>query len=406
MPATAAVIGAGLAGIATAYALARRGVEVTLIERQAAPGLGASYANGAQLSWLYTDALASPRVLRQLPRLALGLDEAFRLKPSADPAFIRWLLQFLRNCTTARFRANTLASLELGLESRAAMYALLERHPIEFGYALRGKMQLYENAEAFRAARATMEAKVAHGAVQTALTPEQAALIEPSLASVVPRLAGVIYSPAEAVGDSHQFCLRLHAVLERDYGVTSHFGFDVARIENEAAGAIVLGSEGERVRADLAVLCSGADAVRLLQAHGHRPPIWPMKGYSFMAPPGSTPPAMSLSDTQRRLVFTRLGERVRIAGLAELGERSTQLNRERIAALVAAARASLPDAARYDEAADFWAGVRPMTPDSLPRIARPHPALGFNLGHGMLGWTLAMGTAERLAALVTNEPVS
>lgn len=400
---SAIVIGAGVVGVATAYALARRGVRATLIDRHAGPGFGTSFANGAQLSYVYTDALASPRLLRDIPRLALGLDPAFRLRLSLDPAFLSWIAQFLRNCTAARFRANTLAALQLGLDSRAAMDALLERHDLSFNHDVKGKMQVYRTPAAFEAACRVMSLKQAKGVAQTALAPHEAAGIEPALAADVEHMAGVIYTPGEAVGDAYRFAQSLHQVLSVEYGVASRFGFHVERIMAGRDGAQVVARTGETLSADMAVVCTGPEAARLLAPHGVRAPVWPMKGYSFTAPAGANPPQVSITDTSRRLVFTRLGDRIRVAGFAELGARCADVPMRRMNDLIEAARSALPDAADYDRIENHWAGLRPMTPDSLPRIGQPHPALAYNVGHGMLGWTMAMGTAERLAQRVAGD---
>lgn len=399
---SAIVIGAGVVGVATAYALARRGVRVTLTDRHAGPGYGTSFANGAQLSYVYTDALASPRLLKDIPRLALGLDPAFRLRLSLDPAFLSWIAQFLGNCTASRFRANTLSALKLGLESRAAMAALMERHDLSFGHDVKGKIQVYRSPAAFEAACGVMALKREEGVEQLALSPDEAAALEPALAQGRAGIVGVIYTPAEAVGDAFRFTQSLHQVLEVEYGVNSHFGFNVERIALVHQGAQVIARSGETLTADMAVVCTGAQAARLLGPHGIRATVWPMKGYSFTAPLGGNPPQVSITDTSRRVVFTRLGEQIRVAGFAELGVRSADVPMGRMEDLLKAARSALPDAADYDRAEQHWAGLRPMTPDSLPRIGHPHPALAYNVGHGMLGWTMALGTAERLAQLATS----
>ena len=152
LPRRAIVLGAGVVGVATAYSLARRGVQVTIIDRADIAGNGASFANGAQLSYIYTDALASNSLLKQLPMLALGRDSAFRLRPSLDPSQIAWLMRFIRNCTRQRYLENSLEGLQLGLESQLAMRALLENHTIEFGHQSPGKMLVYDDAAAFKAA--------------------------------------------------------------------------------------------------------------------------------------------------------------------------------------------------------------------------------------------------------------
>lgn len=393
----AIVLGAGVVGVATAYALASRGLEVTIVDRDEGPGRGTSFANGAQLSYVYTDALAAPAMLARIPWLAMARDPAFRLSPSLDPDFLRWGLSFLRNATASRFHANTLEGLRLGLESRLAMHRLLERHPIEFAHAAPGKIHLYESRAGLAAASRLAESKRAAGAVQHVLGPQEVLAVEPALESVVPRIAGAIHSPQEEVGDPWRFCVSLTECLKRDYGVRTRFGVDVARLDLSSPRPALIAADGERLEDDRLAICAGVDAPRLLRTAGLRVPLWPMKGYSITAPIGAQGPMASITDVSRKLVFCSLAGKMRIAGLADLGKRDLGIDRRRLDALTAAARSALPDAADYDRIESSWAGLRPMTPNSLPVIERPRPGVVLNLGHGALGWTYALGSAERAA---------
>ncbi|HEX8535227.1 MAG TPA: FAD-dependent oxidoreductase [Allosphingosinicella sp.] len=398
----AIVLGAGVVGMATAYALARRGVGVLILDRSVEPGRGTSFANGAQLSYAYTDALGTPALLRKLPMLALGADPAFRLRPSMDPGFIRWGLSFLRNSTAARSLGNTLEGLRLGLESRAAMHALLERHPLDFLHSMPGKLHLYEDSESLAAASAMVERKRREGAVQEVLSPAQAVALEPALASAETRLSGAVYSPEEEVGDPYLFCRKLLETLKSDYRVQARFGVN-ARLEIRDGRPDVVLADGERIEAERIAVCTGVDTPKLLKGTGIRVPIWPMRGYSITAPPGPDAPRISITDARRKVVFCRLGERMRIAGLADLGSRSTDIDAVRLKSLIDSARASLPGAVEFDRVESSWAGLRPMTPSSLPVIRKEGAGLVLNVGHGGLGWTFAMGSGERAAALMLEK---
>ncbi len=401
-PASAIVIGAGVVGVATAYAFARRGVAVTLVERREGPGLETSHANGAQLSYLYTDALANPALLSQMPRLALGLVPAFRMRSRLDLDYLRWIAAFLSNCTPERFRTNTLATLRLGLESRIAMEELASAHALDFGLRTAGKMQVYRSEAAWAAAQSVAALKAGPGVVQNALSPAEAARLEPALAEAAEGIHGVLYSPEEAIGDPHLFTCAMHGLLTGSYGVTALFGCDIDRLDPQGDRVVALGADGAEIAADMAIDCSGAEGGKLLRELGIKLPIMPMKGYSFTAPATDHSPSISITDVAQRIVFTRLGDKVRVAGLADLGNTDRSVDPRRSAALLTSARHSMPRAAAFDEAGSQWAGLRPMTPDAQPRIARPQPRIAYNLGHGMLGWTLAMGSAERLARLVLD----
>lgn len=403
LPRSAIVVGAGVVGVATAWALARRGVAVTIIERASGPGQGASFANGAQLSYIYTDALANPALLRRIPALVLGLDPGLSLSPRLDPGMIGWLLAFLRNATTNAFLANTAAGLALGLESRLALHDLLARHPIDFGHRMAGKIVVYRDQTAFSAACRLVDLKLQHGGVQNILDPTAAIGIEPALASQPGQMVGAIHSPQEELGDPHRFCQAMIELLTASYGVSIKFGAAVQGWQ-EAAGSVVVATGcGENLEADQLVVCAGIDSGRVLGRSiksFRSSALMPMKGYSLTAPPGSAAPRMSITDVSRKIVFCPLDGAVRVAGLAELGARDTRIEPARIAQLKAIAAQSLPDAADYAAARQEWAGIRPMTANSQPIIKRITPRVAINAGHGMLGWTYAMGTAERMARLI------
>lgn len=399
-PVDVAVLGAGVVGMCTAYALARRGLRVVLVERAGEPGRGTSFANGAQLSFAYADALAQPSLWRKMPGMLADLDPAFRVRPSFDPEFLRWGLAFLRNCTGARFSQKTWAALELGVESQVALADMCARHPFAFDHARPGKMHLFRDDAALARAEEVSQMKREAGFEQHVVGAAQAREIEPALTEAG-HFVGALWTPEEEVGDPYLFCRGLLRVLRRDYGVIAQFDF--------AAGAPLITPDSvtipERgslrtVRARRMVVCLGIDAPAYLAPLGIRAAIQPMKGYSFAAPLGAHAPHVSLTDTARKIVFCRLGKTMRIAGLAELGVHDTAVDPARLRALVEGARAGLPHAARYDEAKDGWAGLRPMRPDSVPEVRRASERIFLNIGHGMLGWTFAAGCGERVAQQV------
>ena len=393
------VIGAGVIGLATAYALARRGARVRLVERNAAPALGASFANGAQLSYAYTDAMAGPALWKQLPELLLGRDLSFRAHTSFDAHYLRWGLSFLRNATTERMHRNTLDILTLALESRAAMGALLEQHPIDFAHRVAGKLHVYYNGGALPAAQVMIALKAARGMRQMLLDPGEAMAIEPALASAR-GMVGAVYSPDEEVGDPWRFGNGLLDVMRQHYDVQASFGFDLRTLRRDGAHWTLQDSSGDMFHAEHVVVCGGIDSVALLRTLGIRIPVMAVKGYSFTAPCGAAAPSVSITDTARKLVFARLGDRIRVAGLAEVNQWDPDPSPERIDDLVSLARQSLPDAVDYSRVESGWAGLRPVTPFSSPIIRKAAPGLMLNVGHGMLGWTLAMGSGERVARLL------
>lgn len=393
------VVGAGVVGMAAALTLADRGHRVTVVDSARGPGLGTSFANGAQLSYAYTDALASPATLPQIPRMLLGLDSALRFHLRLDPDLLRWSVAFLRNCGAAQFRRNTLEGLVLAAESRRALEALSARHGLDYGHAVPGKIHIYRTARSFAAAQQMVALKQAGGAVQTLLDPDQAVALEPMLAPVRGEIVGALHTADEAVGDPHLFCVGAHDALLRAGG-SSLFATAVDRIEANGQRPAIVTAEGSRVPADRIILSAGVAAPRLARRLGVHLPVQPMKGYSITTLPGPAAPAASITDVANRVVFARLGDRMRIAGLAELGNRDARVEPKRLRALVDSARAALPQAADYDRIESSWAGLRPMTPDSLPVTRAIAPGVIANTGHGGLGWTYAAGSAERVARII------
>lgn len=393
------VLGAGVVGVSTAYALARRGLTVTLVDREAGPAKGASFANGAQLSYAYSDPLGGPGLLKSLPALALGIDPAFKLRPTLDPEMISWGLSFIRSCTDAQQRSGTLANLKLALESRRALHDLLARHPFDFGHVVAGKMHLHFDRPSLAVAERQVALKRGAGAVQHMLTADEAIAIEPALRGAA-NLVGVVYSPEDEVGDPYRFSVGLVELLARRYRANLAFGFDATKLDGGDGGVVLSDREGGKLRARTIVVALGCEAAPFLRRLGIRVPILPMKGYSFTAPPGEAAPSVSLTDTARKLVFCNLSGEIRVAGIAELGARAPGIIEGRLSGLVSAARASLPQAADYEAITHRWTGFRPMTPSSAPIISRPRDRIILNVGQGMLGWTLAMGSAERAATLV------
>jgi D-amino-acid dehydrogenase len=399
------VIGGGVIGVTTAAELARRGLQVTLLERSETLGTGATARNGGQLSYSYADALGSRALLFDLPRLLCGLDPAFRIRASGNPRLWIWVGRLLGNCTSARFGANTLAVLRLALRSRLALAALRARHSdLTFEHSSSGKLHLYDDAGKFEAAQEAMTFKNGLGCDQRALTLREVVALEPAVAGCGRAVAGAIHSPIDESGDSLGFTRSLAAIAVREYGLSILTGTPVERFVVEGRRIRAVETPRGSVEANSFVLASGSDAPALARTLGIGLPIYPLKGYSVTLPSTAGSPLISITDTRARIVFCRLGQRIRIAGMADLGRPDRVIQRDRIELLLAAARTCLPGAADWRADPQLWTGLRPMTPDSRPIIgATPISNLFLNCGHGMLGWTLACGSAELAAAAIMGE---
>lgn len=394
------MLGAGVVGLATAWALTEAGCDVVVVDRNAAPGGDASVANGAQLSYNFVAPFASPETLRHLPALLMGRDVASRIRP--DPALVRWGMAFLRQCTSMAVARTTAVQLALAAASRLEMARLSSELPLDFGLRTAGKLVVYRDAGAFAAARRQVERQRGLGAAQDVLSGAACLALEPGLRIPVAALAGGVFTPDEQVGDCAGFCRDIAAQLRMRNTVTWRLGAACTPwVERGRLLGVHVGAEA--IGGDLTVLCLGVGAAAFGRAAGVRLPIVPMKGYSLTLMP-RTPVRHSVTDMARKVVFAPLpGPLIRVAGIADFVGMETGLDAARIGAV----RQAAAEALDVDLAAETrpWAGLRPVTPDSRPLIGpSPIPGLFLNTGHGGLGWTLAAGSARLVADMVTGRP--
>jgi D-amino-acid dehydrogenase len=386
-----AVLGAGITGITAAWYLRQAGHDVQVLDRREGPGLETSFANGGQISADHAAPWARPDAPLQALKWMLREDAPLLFRLRADPAQWRWALQFLRNCTPARFRANAAQLVRLGRYSRAQLHVLRRETALQYDQVSRGILELYTDG---RPLAPDMK------------TPQECIAIEPAVAALKERLAGGSYLPDDESGDAYKFTAEL-AKLCVAKGVQFDFDVDIKgfSVENGKILNIRLQSkDGAAVtcRADAYVLALGSYSPLLARPIGIDLPIYPLKGYSVTMPVRDPAAAwtVSLSDEAHKLVLSRLGERLRIAGTAELNGYNTAINMVRCDAIVKRVMELFPDAGDPSQAT-YWAGLRPATPSNLPCIGRTkYPNLYLNTGHGTLGWTLACGSGRALADIV------
>ncbi|TIP43765.1 FAD-dependent oxidoreductase [Mesorhizobium sp.] len=391
------VLGAGVVGMTTALALAKKGFEVFVLDAASGPAeAGASFGNGAQLSYFYTDAMASPSLALNIPKYILGLDPAFRISLSLSPSFLLWALRFLANSTQKAFERNTTDILELALRSRKGVADLSSK--LEFDYTSNGKITLFSSLKSLRKAERLTELKNRYGAGQIVLTQQQALEREPALEHYGHSFVGAIWSPYDEAGDSRLFCRNLRILLERDYGVQFLFDTKVRGLRRQANKLVAVTTEKEEIQCSRAVMSLGAYTPLIARTAGISLPIWSVQGYSFTIPAFDTAPRASITDTSRKIVFCRIGDRLRVAGLADIGPANGKFKEDRFSTLLATAKGILPKAGDYDGEVKPWTGFRPVTPNSKPIVGRTRiKGLYLNCGHGSLGWTLSMATAGGLA---------
>ena len=399
------VIGAGVVGVTTAWQMARRGWEVTLVDGGAVPASEASHGNGGQLSYNYVAPLAEPGVLPQLPVYLFSKTSPLRFRPRLDPAQWSWCLQFLQACTQRRSAETTAQLLNLAHLSRLTLESLLRETPISFGHLRNGKLVVYRSLKLLEKARAQVAYQVSLGTEQKVLNAEECVALEPALAPVRHKLAGAVYTPGEESGDCLKFTQGLFDHLAALPTVRIRMQTSVTRLEHRQGriqGAIT--QAGERIEADHYVVAAGMGSRRLLLPLQTRLPIYALKGYSLSLPcAGNEAPAISVTDYERKTVYANLDGTLRIAAMVGIGVTGDQVEEDRIALVRRQARELLPQIDM--DHAQTWAGHRPATPHGRPIIGRSQRManLWLNAGHGALGFTLACGSSTLLGNLMAGE---
>ncbi|HLW04041.1 MAG TPA: D-amino acid dehydrogenase [Azoarcus sp.] len=403
------LLGAGVTGVTTAWSLLQAGHEVTVVDRQPGPGLETSFANGGQISVSHPEPWSSPAApmiaLRSLGRR----DAPVRLRFGMNPERWRWLLEFLRECWPSRHSRNTDSIARLAVHSATCLQTLRAATGLAYDAKTRGILHLHYDAGAHRNARERGRILNRYGIDNRLCSPDECVDIEPALAGIHARLRGGMYAPNDESGDAYLFTRALSR-LATEHG--AHFFYDtlitsLAIDGTRVTGAHVRDAQGERIfDADAVVVCLGCASPALAAQAGERLPIHPLKGYSITAPivVRERAPIVSLTDEGRRIVSSRLGERLRVAGTAEINGGNTQIDDARIALLRAWLEELFPGATD-SSAVEAWAGLRPCTPSCVPIIGPGKlEGLWFNTGHGSLGWTLAAGSADLLSALIQGKP--
>jgi D-amino-acid dehydrogenase len=402
------VLGAGLLGTTSAYFLRQQGHDVTVIDRQASPAAETSFANGGQISVSHAEPWANPGAPLKVLKW-LGKEDApllFRIR--ADMRQWLWGLQFLRECTPARTRHNIKQIVRLGTYSRDTLQQLRRDIGISYDERTQGILHFYTSQKEFDDAEGPAAQMRALGCDRRVISADEAVKLEPALRHIRAQLAGATYTAEDESGDANRFARELVKRCEAD-GVQFSMSHTVTALR-EAGGRIdhveATDSEGrfQRLRADAYVLAMGSLSPLYTQPLGISLPIYPAKGYSVTMPvkDASMAHQVSLTDDEYKLVFSRLGDRLRIAGTAELNGYDRDLNRVRCEAIVKRVEQLFPGAGDSDQA-QFWTGLRPATPSNVPIIGRSKlPNLFLNTGHGTLGWTHSCGSGKSIARIVSG----
>ena len=398
------VLGGGVVGVTTAYYLATAGHEVTVVEEKDALGLEATAANAGIIAPGHSFAWASPRAPRMLWQSLRGAETAIRVRLTADPRLYAWGLRFLRECTSARARRNTLIKLRLCQYSQRVMDELVRAEGIEYQAIYKGALYMHRDPAEFEAGIKKMALLAEHGQKQEILDANALARLEPAFEPVKSKIAGAIRDLGDSSGDSRLFSEALARVARDKHGLAIKLGTRVGalRADGDRIGGVV--TNGGLLTADSYVLALGVGAPIVARTAGVSLPIYPAKGYSSTFPlkPGGLAPTISGVDEQWLVGWSRLGDRLRLTSTAEFAGYDWGWTPRDFNNILRLARDLFPEAADY-ERGEYRACLRPMTPDGPPilGLAR-HRNLFLNCGHGHMGWTMACGTARIVTDLMTG----
>lgn len=424
-----AVLGAGVVGVTTAWYLRQAGYDVTVIERESAAGMQTSFANGGQISVSHATPWANPAAPMKALKWLFKEDAPLLYRLRADKAQLKWAMQFLQECRADRADANLVQMVRLGLYSRETLQKLRVDIGIDYEQQTRGIMHFYTNQAEFDAAIAPTKRMQALGCERHFIDINNAASLEPALYPIAHKLKGATYTSRDESGNAHLFTQRLAAgCIEQ--GVKFLYNTEILALNADAHSShphihsMTLRPAGENAQtfsADHYVIALGCYSVPLAKPLDIHLPIFPAKGYSatYKVNPRAPhlAPFISLIDDEYKLVMSRLGDKLRVAGTAEFNGYNLDLNMTRCEAITTRVQQIFPKGI-IANSVQYWTGLRPMTPSNVPLIGRVHMGqvrhgsqnanatfdnLWLNTGHGTLGWTHACGSAKAISLLIQGE---
>ena len=398
------ILGSGVIGVTTAWYLAGAGFQVRVVDRQPGAGLETSYANAGQISPGYASPWAAPGIPLKAIKWLLMRDGPLVIRPMLDRRMWSWGAQLLANCTARAYATNKGRMVRIAEYSRDKLGELRAATGIGYDERRRGTLQLFRSNRQLDHAAGDIAVLERFGVPYELLDARGCVAAEPGLAASSVRLAGGLRLPGDETGDCKMFTDRL-AAIATGMGVVFRFNTRIHGIEREGDLVTGVATSAGTLKADAVLVALGSYSPLLVRPLGLDLPIYPIKGYSLTVPIADTAaaPVSTVMDETYKVATTRLGDRIRVGGTAEIAGYDTRLRPHRRAPLERSLRELFPfagDASR----ATFWAGLRPMTPDGPPIIgrARRFPNLFFNTGHGTLGWTMAAGAGQLVADMISG----
>jgi D-amino-acid dehydrogenase len=396
------VLGAGIIGVTSAYQLAKAGHEVTVIDRQQGPALETSFANAGEVSFGYCSPWAAPGIPMKAIKWLFMHHAPLILRPKVDGAMLSWLVKMLSNCTSERYAINKSRMLRLADYSRISLAQLREETGIAYDERMQGTLQLFRTQQQLDASAKDVKALAADGIPYKVLDPEGCVGVEPALRHVRGKIVGGLLTPKDETGDCFKFTNAL-AAKAIELGVKFQYGTTIKGLDVQGEQARAVMTDRGRLNADAIVIALGSYSPLLLKPLGISLSVYPVKGYSLTIPitDASRAPESTVMDETYKIAITRLGDRIRVGGMAEISGYTNDLGLARRQTLEHSVTDLFPggDVAK----ASFWSGLRPMTPDGTPVIGPTKiKGLFLNTGHGTLGWTMSSGSARVISDLVSG----
>lgn len=381
-----AIVGAGIAGITAAYYLAQKGYSITIFEKERYPAMKCSYANGGQISVSNSEVWTNWSNVKKALKWISTKDAPLLIRPDFNWKKAFWLIKFLASTAKNDADLRTIETIKMGVASRRLYSTIRAKEKINFDYNKCGILHVYKNQDYFSNAVRMKDTYETYGCSWDIKTPNECLQIEPRLYHMHKNnLIGGIWTEEDAVGDIHKFCTQLAEVLEKKYSVKFEYNTEITKVD-------------DLVDYDKIVIANGSDACNL--AMDHDVCVYPIKGYSITIEGARGSPSVSLLDDEAKIVCSRLGDRLRVAGTAEITDHNLDITRSRITPLLKWVRENFPNMST--ENYSQWACLRPMTPNMMPIVKQSsiNSKVYYHVGHGHLGWTLAPYTAKQLSEII------